>query len=188
MAQPARSIYRRLRKTEIEQLSAAALPSGMAKVEPLNSQEELFWRAFMRIVLTLPRHLDRDLVQAAGVTANEYTTIMNLSEAPNREMRMADLANATGLSPSRITRLVDDLVARGFVIKRASSVDGRGNIAKLTPKGMAKLKAAWPAHLASVRDRVFDQLDPKAIESAAIVLDALATNVEARNANSSGHP
>jgi hypothetical protein len=53
---------------------------------------------------------------------------------------------------------------------------------------MAKLKAAWPAHLASVRDRVFDQLDPKAIESAAIVLDALATNVEARNTNLSGHP
>jgi DNA-binding MarR family transcriptional regulator len=174
--------------TEIGQPSGAALPSGMAKVEPLNSREELFWRAFMRIVLTLPRHLDRDLVQAAGVTANEYTTIMNLSEAPNREMRMADLANATGLSPSRITRLVDDLVTRGFVIKRASSVDGRGNIAKLTPKGMSKLKAAWPAHLASVRDRVFDQLDPKAVESAAIMLDALASSVEARNTNSGGHP
>src|SRR3984885_13097031 len=155
----------------------------MPKVEPLTPEEELFWRALMRILLTLPRHLDRDMVQAVGMTANEYTTIMNLSEAPNREMRMADLANATGLSPSRITRLVDDLVTRGFVIKRASSVDGRGNIAKLTPKGMAKLKAAWPAPLASVRDRVFDQPDPAAVESAAILLDALATNVETRNTN-----
>src|ERR1700733_15692965 len=155
----------------------------MPKVEPLTPEEELFWRALMRILLTLPRHLDRDMVQAVGMTANEYTTIMNLSEAPNREMRMADLANATGLSPSRITRLVDDLVTRGFVIKRASSVDGRGNIAKLTPKGMAKLKAAWPAHLASVRDRVFDHVDPKAVENAAMVLDALATNVETRNTN-----
>jgi len=160
----------------------------MAKVEPLNSEEEIFWRSLMRIILTLPRHLDRDLVRAAGVTANEYTTIMNLSEAPNREMRMADLANATGLSASRITRLVDDLVTRGFVIKRASSVDGRGNIAKLTTKGMAKLKAAWPAHLASVRDRVFDHLDPKAAENAAMVLHALATNVEARNTNPGGRP
>jgi DNA-binding MarR family transcriptional regulator len=155
----------------------------MPKVEPLTASEELFWRALMRILLTLPRHLDRDMVQAVGMTANEYTTIMNLSEAPNREMRMADLANATGLSASRTTRLVDDLVARGFIIKRTSSVDGRGNVAKLTPKGMAKLKAAWPAHLASVRDRVFDQLEPAAVAKAAVVLDALATEIADRNAN-----
>src|SRR5580698_4560546 len=155
----------------------------MPKVEPLTPEEELFWRALMRIVLTMPRHLDRDMVRAVGMTANEYTTIMTLSEAPNREMRMADLANATGLSASRITRLVDDLVTRGFVIKRASSVDGRGNIAKLTPKGMAKLKSAWPAHLASVRDRVFDHLDADTLERAALVLDALATDVEVRNTN-----
>jgi DNA-binding MarR family transcriptional regulator len=157
----------------------------MAKVEPLSASEELFWRALMRILLTLPRHLDRDIVQAVGITANEYTTVMNLSEAPNREMRMADLANATGLSASRTTRLVDDLVARGFIIKRTSSVDGRGNVAKLTPKGMAKVKAAWPAHLASVRDRVFDQLDPAAVAKAALVLDVLATKIADRNANPS---
>ena len=166
----------------------AELPSGMAKVEPLNQQEELFWRSLMRIILTLPRYLDRDIAQAVGVTANEYTTIMNLSEAPDREMRMADLANATGLSASRITRLVDDLVTRGLVIKRASSIDGRGNIAKLTPKGMAKLKAAWPAHLASVRDRVFDQLDPNTVEGAAKALEALAANVEARNSKPGQRP
>jgi DNA-binding MarR family transcriptional regulator len=155
----------------------------MAKAKPLNTDEELFWRALMRIVTTLPRHLDRDMVQAVGVTANEYTTIMNLSEAPNRELRMADLANATGLSASRTTRLVDDLVARGFVIKRTSSVDGRGNVAKVTPKGMAKLKSAWPAHLASVRERVFDRLDPQSVANAAAVLDVLANSIAARNAN-----
>jgi DNA-binding MarR family transcriptional regulator len=155
----------------------------MPKVEPLTASEELFWRALMRILLTLPRHLERDMIQAVGMTANEYTTIMNLSEAPNREMRMADLANATGLSASRTTRLVDDLVGRGFIIKRTSSVDGRGNVAKLTPRGMAKLKAAWPAHLASVRDRVFDQLEPAAVAKAAVVLDALATDIADRNAN-----
>src|SRR5580658_1954099 len=157
----------------------------MPKMEPLTASEELFWRALMRILLTLPRHLDRDMVQAVGMTANEYTTIMNLSEAPNREMRMADLASATGLSPSRITRLVDDLVTRGFVIKRTSSVDARGNIAKLTPKGMAKLKAAWPAHLASVRDRVFDHLDHEAVANAAPMLDVLAARIEARHAERS---
>ena len=138
----------------------------------------------MRLVIALPRQLDRDLVHAVGVTANEYTAIMNLSEAPDRELRMADLASATGLSASRITRLVDDLVARGFVTKRASAVDGRGTIAKLTPKGTAKLKAAWPAHLDSVRRLVLDHLDPAGVEAAGAALDVVAARFQSRNPTS----
>src|SRR6201991_1494622 len=104
----------------------------MAKVDPLNSTEEIFWRALMRVVLSLPRRLDSDLVRAVGITANEYTTLMCLSEASGRELRMADLANAAALSASRMTRLVDELQSRGWVTKRTSSDDGRGNVAKLT--------------------------------------------------------
>jgi DNA-binding MarR family transcriptional regulator len=55
---------------------------------------------------------------------------------------VSDLAKATGLSASRTTRLVDDLQSRGFVTKVASSSGARGNVARLTPRGMAKLKSA----------------------------------------------
>lgn len=150
----------------------------MARVEPLNETEEVFWRALMRIVLALPRRLDGDLVAAVGITANEYTTLMCLSEAHGRELRMADLANAAALSASRMTRLVDDLQARGLVTKRASAEDGRGNIAKLTPAGLAKLKKAWPAHLASVRDRVFDHVDPGTVTDAAHALSEIAARLD----------
>jgi DNA-binding MarR family transcriptional regulator len=146
----------------------------MAKVDPLNDTEEIFWRALMRIVLSLPRRLDGDLERAVGISANEYTTLMCLSEAPGSELRMADLAKAAALSASRMTRLVDDLQSRGWVAKRASSEDGRGNIATLTPDGLAKLKAAWPAHLASVRGRVFDHVDPAIAKNVAQALSAIA--------------
>src|SRR6185436_14844269 len=114
----------------------------------------------MRIVISLPRCLDADLVRTAGVTANEYTTLMCLSEAPGRALRMTELANAAALSASRMTRLVDDLRSRGLVTKRTSAEDGRGNVAMLTPAGVAKLKKAWPTHLASVRRQAFDHVDP----------------------------
>jgi DNA-binding MarR family transcriptional regulator len=150
----------------------------VAKADPLSATEEEFWRALMRIVLSLPRRLDSDLVRAAGVTANEYTTLMCLSEAPGRELRMADLANAAALSASRMTRLVDDLQSRSLVTKRASADDGRGNVAKLTPAGFAKLKAAWPAHLTSVRSRVFDHVDPATVKKAAQALSEIAAQLE----------
>lgn len=150
----------------------------MVKAEPLNEAEELLWRALMRIVLSLPRRLDADLVRTVGVTANEYLALMCLSEAPRRELRMTDLARATGLSASRMTRLVADLEHRGLVTKRASAEDRRGYEARLTPAGLAKLRKAWPAHLASARQRVFDHVDPDAIADAAALLTQVANQLE----------
>jgi DNA-binding MarR family transcriptional regulator len=150
----------------------------MATVKPLSANEEVVWRALMRIVKVLPRHLDSDLVRGAGLTASEYTTIMHLSEAPNRELRMADLASATDLSASRMTRLVDDLQSRGLVTKTLSSSDARSNVAKLTRRGMAKLKSAWTVHLGSVRCRFFDSIDPGAIAGVATALVEVAAHLE----------
>jgi DNA-binding MarR family transcriptional regulator len=150
----------------------------MATAEPLSPTEEALWRAVMRIVKVVPRHLDSDLSRGAGLTASDYTTIMHLSEAPNRELRMADLAAATDLSASRMTRLVDDLQSRGLVTKTASSSDARGNVARLTPRGMAKLKAAWPVHLASVRRRFFDSIDATAVPGLAKALAEVADHLE----------
>ena len=145
---------------------------------PLSPTEEELWRAVMRIVKVIPRHLDSDLIRDAGLTASDYTTIMHLSEAPNRELRMADLATATDLSASRMTRLVDDLQSRGLVTKTASSSDARGNVARLTPRGLAKLKSAWPVHLASVRRRFFDYLDAPTVEAVARALAEVAAHLE----------
>ena len=144
----------------------------------LSPTEEALWRALMRIVKVLPRNLDTDLIRGAGITASEYTTIMTLSEAPNRELRMTDLANTTGLSASRTTRLVDDLQSRGWVTKVASSSDGRGNVARLTPRGMAKLKSAWPVHLASVRTRFLDHIEDSSVSQLAAGLSAVAVQLE----------
>ncbi|MGD0394341.1 MAG: MarR family winged helix-turn-helix transcriptional regulator [Acidimicrobiales bacterium] len=156
----------------------------MTAAQPLSPSEEALWRAVMRIVKIIPQHLDSDLIRGAGLTASEYTTIMHLSEAPNRELRMADLASATDLSASRMTRLVDDLQSRGLVTKTASSSDARSNVARLSRRGMAKLKSAWPVHLASVRSRFFDCIDAAAVEEVAKALAGVADHLE----DTSGDP
>jgi DNA-binding MarR family transcriptional regulator len=156
----------------------------VANPEPLTPTEETFWRSLMRIALTLPRQLHDDMVRAVGLTASEYTVIMNLSEAPNRQLRMADLASAAGLSASRTTRLVDDLQSHGLVVKRASSADGRSNLAELTSQGLNKLRSAWPAHVASVRSRVLDHIPPGTLAKTAQVLESVAAELERDGAGS----
>jgi DNA-binding MarR family transcriptional regulator len=150
----------------------------VANPDPLTPTEEMFWRALMRIVLTLPRQLHDDMVRAVGLTASEYTVIMNLSEAPNRQLRMADLASASGLSASRTTRLVDDLQSHGLVSKRASSADGRSSLAELTSQGLSKLRSAWPAHVTSVRNRVLNHIPPGTLAKTTQALEAVAAQLE----------
>src|ERR1700733_4938225 len=152
----------------------------MMKAASLSPAEVTLWRALMRIVKILPRDLDSDLMHGVGVSASDYTTLMHLSEAPNRELRMTDLASATGLSPSRMTRLVDDLQSRSLVTKVASSTDARGNVARLTPRGMAKLRAAWPVHLASVRSRFLNHMDAAEIKLVASAMSGVADQLEER--------
>jgi DNA-binding MarR family transcriptional regulator len=133
--------------------------------DPLTAQEERFWRALMRVIVALPRSLDDDLLRATGLTLTEYVVLMSLSEAENQELRMADLASATALSASRITRVVDALQSRGQVVKRRYEGDARGNVATLTPDGMKRLQAAYPVHLASARKRVMDHLDGRSLSA-----------------------
>jgi DNA-binding MarR family transcriptional regulator len=91
---------------------------------------------------------------------------------------MSDLAGATGLSASRMTRLVDDLQTRALVTKTVSSADARGNVAKLTPRGMAKMRAAWPVHLDSVRSNFFDHIDPAVLSVVASAMSGVANHLE----------
>lgn len=137
----------------------------MTADDALTAQEERFWRALMRVIVALPRSLDDDLLRSTGLTLTEYVVLMSLSEAENQELRMADLAAATALSASRITRVVDALQSRGQVVKRRYEGDARGNVATLTPEGLKRLQAAYPIHLASARKRVMDHLDGRSLSA-----------------------
>jgi DNA-binding MarR family transcriptional regulator len=136
----------------------------------------------MRLMLTLHRALDDDLARARGMTAHDYMVLMNLSEAPNRELRITELAEAAALSVSRMSRLVDELQSRNLVAKRRSEIDGRGNVASLTRQGVARLKAAYPDHLASARRLVLDHVDPDDVPRIARTLEVIATQLDERAA------
>jgi DNA-binding MarR family transcriptional regulator len=133
--------------------------SGVADL-PLNDDEDLVWRSLMRLVFTLRPALDEDLQRSCGLSSTEYSVLMHLSESPDRQLRMSDLADRTSLSPSRISRVIDQMARGGLVERRpgAGSGDGRNTFAALTTAGLSSLRRAWPHHLRSVRERSFDHL------------------------------
>jgi DNA-binding MarR family transcriptional regulator len=89
-----------------------------------------------------------------------------------------ELARAVALSPSRITRLVDELKARSLVTKFRSASDGRGSVARLTDQGLTRLEAAYPDHLASARNRVLDHLSPALVRRLGPEFARVAENLD----------
>jgi DNA-binding MarR family transcriptional regulator len=147
--------------------------------QALNADEELVWRNLMRLMFTLRPMLDEDLQRACGLTSTEYSVLMHLSEAPERQLRMSDLAVRTNLSPSRISRVIDTMARNQFVERRPSSSDGRNTFAALTRTGLSTLRKAWPHHLRSVRKRAFDHLTADEIQVLGPILARLAEGGDA---------
>ncbi|WP_327365155.1 MarR family winged helix-turn-helix transcriptional regulator [Streptomyces sp. NBC_01217] len=144
---------------------------------PLDVEEERFWRALQRVITALPNALDKDLLKSTGLTLSEYTVLMFLSEAENRELRVIDLAELTRLSASRISRVVDALKVRGWVTKRRHEVDARGSVASLTPEGMERLEGAYPSLLTSSRRRVMDHVNHDFLSGMAVQFERVADHL-----------
>jgi DNA-binding MarR family transcriptional regulator len=142
---------------------------------PLTPDEEALVRSLRQVMFALPRALETDLVREKQITLAEYTTLMYLSEAPDRRLRMSELASVQDLSLSGMTRLVTRLEERGLVVRTKCDEDARGWNAVLTDDGLARLQDAWPTHLVSVRRHIIAHLDGFDLARLAAALRSFAT-------------
>ncbi|ATE58190.1 MarR family transcriptional regulator [Actinosynnema pretiosum] len=110
------------------------------------------------LVLLLPGRLESPLQQEAGLTLFEYLTLSHISEAPDRRLRMSELAYLANGSLSRLSNVVKRFEQRGWVERSPDPADGRYTLAALTDAGFAVVRAAAPTHLRAVRELVLDPL------------------------------
>ncbi len=125
----------------------------------LDGKQQASWRAFVSGATRLFDQLDRDLRLRFGISLPEYEVLVRLSEAPDRQLRMAELASSLSHSRSRVTHTVARLEKSGAVSRGACPTDGRGVVATLTDAGWELLTVAAPIHVAGVRDYLVDLAD-----------------------------
>ncbi|MBD0842354.1 MarR family winged helix-turn-helix transcriptional regulator [Streptomyces sp. TRM68416] len=129
----------------------------------LNPDEQRAWRAYIGAAHLLEDALDRQLQQEAGMPHLYYSILAFLSEAPERRLRMTDLAEQLKITRSRLTYAVTRLEKDGMVRREACQWDKRGSIATLTDEGMTVLEGAAPGHGEAVRTHLFDRLSPEQV-------------------------
>ena len=146
--------------------------------EPLSDVEQQAWRTFLETSWALHTHLEDELRAGTGLSLNDYHVMVVLSEAPDRRLRMGELAGRLVFSPSRVTYQISSMVKRGLVRKQACADDGRGQEAVLTDDGMAALEAAAPLHLVTVRDSFIDLLEPGELAVIARVFERVRSSTK----------
>lgn len=70
-----------------------------------------------------------------GVSLTDYLVLRQLSGAPAQKLRRVDLAQAVGLTPSGVTRLLNPMEKIGLVSKETGARDARVSLVAITPVG-----------------------------------------------------
>jgi DNA-binding MarR family transcriptional regulator len=150
----------------------------------LSPDEQHTWREAIQAWQWVLAAVDAQLQRDSGMPLAYYEILVRLSEAPDRSLRMTQLAEASSSSKSRVSHAVARLEERGWVRRMDCPTDRRGQIAVLTDQGFAALSAAAPGHVEQVRQVLFDALTEEQLRqldrtSAAILAKAASSPTDA---------
>jgi DNA-binding MarR family transcriptional regulator len=142
------------------------------KSEPrwLNPREMKAWRSYIMTVRRMFEALESDL-SPHNLSNSDYEVLVHISEAPERRIRMTDLAEIAMLSKSRLSHRMKVMEREGWVKREACKEDRRGSWAVMTEKGWKTLVKAAPDHTESIRNRFIDHLTVKDQEDLARIFD-----------------
>jgi DNA-binding MarR family transcriptional regulator len=144
----------------------------------LTAEEQCTWREFMAAWQWLIAAVDGQLQRDASMPLAYYEILVRLSEAPDRSLRMTQLAEASSSSKSRVSHAVARLEERGWIERMDCPTDRRGQIAQLTDEGFAALSAAAPAHVEQVRRVLFDSLRPEQVRQLHEITTAILAHAD----------
>lgn len=109
------------------------------------------WRALLLAHSRALTAIEADMEAAGTIPLTWYDVLLELRQEP-KGLRMQELGDRVVLSRTRVSRLVDELEARGLVERRPDPVDGRATIASITGAGEDAFRATAPLYLAKIEE------------------------------------
>ena len=130
------------------------------------------WESLFRAQVSVMRTLATEF-PSTQISFNEYDVLFTLSQQPERSIRLRDLNKHVLLTQPSVSRLVDRLVARGFVGKCPEPTDARGSIIRLTDAGFDIFRRVAVEHMASISRRMGAALSSEEMAQLAALCDKL---------------
>ena len=139
---------------------------------PRISREE--FRAYAALIASstlLQRAVERNLREQAKLTQVQFEILMNLSNAGDSGVRMAQLADALIVSRSGLSYQVAQLESRGWISRERSADDERGVVARITPEGERMRQRVYAGHIDIVRRAFLDAVAPAELATLTAALE-----------------
>ena len=108
------------------------------------------WAALLRCHATLVGRLEQELQRERGLSLAWYDVLLVLNSAPDRRLRMTELGDRVVVSRTRVSRIVDEMVEAGLVVREPDPGDRRAWFAAITRDGRSTLKRAAPVYLRGI--------------------------------------
>jgi DNA-binding MarR family transcriptional regulator len=139
----------------------------------LTDDELASWFPLAGVMLRLGPALDSQLQRDSDLTHFDYLCLAMLSEEPSFCTSMSALAARTNASLSRLSHVITKLERRGWVCRSRSEESRRVTMVRMTDEGYARLVAAAPGHVETVRSLVYEGLSPEDVAN----LDKLMSHI-----------
>ncbi len=137
------------------------------------------WVSYLSGHAALVRRLNAELVEAHGLSLNDYEVMLRLWYAPDHQMRRIDLAESVLLTASGITRLLDRMQVAGYVDKAFCPTDARVTYAVLTELGHETFAEARKTHLEGVQRAFGDRFSEEEAATLAQLLGRIRLHEQA---------
>lgn len=147
----------------------------------LDDAEQRAWRAYLAMQAGLPTLLNRRLQATSGLSLSDFDVLVALTDHGARPIRVGELCDLLQWEKSRLSHHLARMQRRGLLARVECADDGRGAEIVLTDEGRAAIERAAPAHVAEVRDLVFDVLDDEQVRALETIGRAVAARVEDRS-------
>ncbi len=134
----------------------------------LDDKQLSIWRAFVNAHAAVIERIEKDLSDQRKIPLTTYDVLVALYQAPERKLRMTELAKRVVLTRSGLTRVVERLEREGLVTRERTDDDRRGAFAVLTREGKKSFLATWPTYAYGISNYFLSYLDEeerKAIQS-----------------------
>lgn len=100
------------------------------------------WRQQIILTWRVNSAVDRALLRRHGFGLSDFLTLSALEDAGGGPLRVMELADAIGVSPSAMSRMLARLEIDAMVVRRIGTDDRRTSYAVLTKTGVQKLGEA----------------------------------------------
>ncbi|HEV2011478.1 MAG TPA: MarR family transcriptional regulator [Candidatus Limnocylindria bacterium] len=139
------------------------------------------WRAFLRAGTASTLALEAALADT-GVSHSEYDVLVNVATGPRDGLRPTELAERVLITKSGLTRLLDRLVERGYIERRACASDRRGQLIVLTSDGRRAFRRAAPNVVRAIGTMFGDGFSERDVMALRLACERIATAAESMTA------